>query len=101
MVLAETPIASQTALTISPATTATVGQKVSLNATVTPAKVGNLVPKGSASFYNGTVALGTAAPGATFSTSFNKAGVLSLKAKYRGNTNFAASTSAPSTLTIQ
>jgi hypothetical protein len=27
--------------------------------------------------------------------------VLSLKAKYRGNTNFAASTSAPSTLTIQ
>jgi len=45
--------------------TAKAGQAVSLTAAITPAVVGKLVPTGTVSFYNGTVLLGTAAPGGT------------------------------------
>jgi len=80
--------------------TAKVGQAVSLTAAITPAVVGKLVPTGTVSFYNGTVLLGTAAPGGTLMTSFSKA-TFTLTAKYRGDANFTGSTSAPFTLTVQ
>ena len=70
---------------------------MSLNAAITPAMVGKLVPTGAVSFYNGTVVLGTAA----LVTSFSKAGKFTLTAKYGGDANFIGSTSAPFTLIVQ
>ena len=100
VLLTGTPIATKTALTITPVT-ATVAQTVQLCATVTPASVGGLKPTGTVSYYAGTVALGSATPGAVFSTTFSTAGVRTITAKYSGDPNFVTSTSIPGTLTVK
>jgi VCBS repeat protein len=74
VLLTGTPIATKTALTITPVT-AIVGQTVQFCATVNPASVGGLKPTGTVTYYAGTVALGTVAPGAIFNTTFSTAGV--------------------------
>ena len=99
MLLTGTPIATKTALTLTPVT-ATVAQTVQLSATITPASVGGLKPTGTVTYYAGTVALGSAAPG-VFSTTFSTAGVRTITAKYSGDTNFVSSTSMRGTLTVK
>jgi hypothetical protein len=75
---------------------ATVGQAVTLTATITPPPTGN--PTGSVSFYDGATLLGTAtvksAGVATFVTSSLWPGSHTLSAAFSGNVIFAASTSS-------
>jgi Bacterial Ig-like domain (group 3) len=82
---------------------AVVGQAVTLTATTSPAPAGAQL--GTVTFRNGSTALDTAAVNssglATFTTSTLPAGSDSLTAAYSGNADFAESTSAPLTLTVQ
>jgi len=74
----------------------TVGQPVTLTATVTPAPTGT--PAGTVSFFSGSTLLGTAKVNssgvATLITSSLSPGMNSITAEYSGNTAFAASTSS-------
>lgn len=94
--------ATSTTLRASP-NPATVGQAVTLTATITPTPVGS--PTGTVSFYKGTTLLGTTAVNsagfATFVNSSLPAGSDTLSAAYSGNVIFAASTSSALAFTIQ
>jgi hypothetical protein len=95
-----TTVATTTAVTSS-ANPATVGQSVTLTATVTPASGSN--PTGTVTFLDGTTSLcaGTVSAGvATCTTSALIAGSHSITAVYPGDTNFSASTSAAITITV-
>ena len=93
--------ASATALALTPATS-TDGQSVTLSATVTG--VPGLIPTGTVSFTDGTMALGTgslmANGTATFSASMLTVGMHSLSASYGGDANYSPSTSATVTETV-
>lgn len=84
----------------------TVGQSVTLTATVAPAS-GTTAPTGTVTFFNGTTSLGTstlAANGSTatasLSTTALPAGAGSLTAQYGGDAAFGASTSSAITVTV-
>jgi sugar lactone lactonase YvrE len=81
---------------------ATVGQSVTLTATVSPAPTGSSL--GTVSFYNGETLLGSgnvnSSAAATFSTTTLPATANSLTAVYSGNASFAASTSSAFTETV-
>ena len=91
---------TSTALTLSPNTTA-FGQPVTITAGVTSSAG---VPAGTVTFYDGATALGTGSVNssgqATLSTSSLTAGSHSITASYAGNSNFASSTSAALTQTV-
>jgi hypothetical protein len=74
----------------------TVGQPVTLTATVTPAPTGT--PAGTVSFFSGSTLLGTgdvnSSGVATFTSTSLSAGELSITAVYSGNAAAAASTSS-------
>ncbi len=79
------------------------GQAVTFTATVTPGIGGTLVPTGTVTFLDGTTILGTGTLTngvATFTTSTLTIGNHSITARYQGDTNFAASTSAAITQTV-
>jgi hypothetical protein len=84
------------------AATLIVGQTVTLTATVTA--TGGGIPSGSVTFFNGAAPLGSGtlnAQGvATLQTSLLPPGVNSVTAAYPGANGFAASTSAPFTITV-
>jgi len=94
--------AATSTVVASSAATVTVGQKVAFTATVSSAA--SATPTGSVAFLDGTTQIGTGVLGtnaqATFSTSSLAVGTHSITAKYSGDTNFAASTSAALTETI-
>jgi subtilase family serine protease len=97
--LTVTPAASATTLTSS-ALTAGTGMSVTFTATVSG---DGGVPTGTVTFLNGSVSIGngTLAGGvATLTTSFATAGTVAVQARYSGDANFTASTSAPLTETI-
>ena len=79
-------------------TSASTGQSVALTATVTSGLKAN-TPTGTVTFYNGSIALGTAALGpsgtATLSITTLAAGSDSITAAYGGDDNDTASTSTP------
>jgi sugar lactone lactonase YvrE len=81
---------------------ATVGQSVTLTATVSPAPTG--IPLGTVSFYNGASLLGSgnvnASGVATFSVTALPAGANILTAVYSGNAGLAVSTSTAITETV-
>jgi streptogramin lyase len=81
---------------------ATVGQSVTLTATITPAPSGS--PLGTVSFFDGTTLLGSgnlnSAGVATLSTAGLAVGAHSLTAVYSGNTTSAGSTSSVFTETV-
>ena len=80
------------------ATPASVGQSVTLTATVTPASA-----TGTVTFLNGTTALGTGSLStgtATLTTTMLPVGVDSITAEYGGDTNDAKSTSDAQSLTV-
>ena len=97
-----TPAATSTALAAS-ATTVITGQSLTLTATVS-ASSGTGTPTGTVTFLDGTTSLGTGALNssgvATFSTTSLAAGMHSITANYGGDTNFAASTSTPVSVTV-
>jgi len=76
----------------------TVGQAVTLTATVRPVAPATGVPTGTVTFRDGAVTIGTATLGATGSASISvttlAAGTHSLTAAYGGSLDFLASTSA-------
>jgi hypothetical protein len=81
----------------------TVGQTVTLTATVRPVAPGTGVPGGTVSFKDGATTLGSATlvnGSATFNTSALVAGSHSLTAVYGGSATFAGSTSAVVTQTV-
>ena len=83
---------------VSSANPVQLGQSVTFTATVTPG-----TPTGSVTFLDGSTALSTSAlagGSATFMTSALAAGSHSLTASYGGDTNFAASTSAATTISV-
>lgn len=95
--------AAASTTTLSPSeTTAGEGYAVTLTATVMAAS-GSGAPTGTVSFYDGTTLLGTAALSsgtATYTATFNGAGAQTLTAAYGGDEDFAASTSAPVTISV-
>jgi len=80
------------------------GQSVTFTATVSGPSGNMLVPTGSVTFMDGTTTLGTgslnSSAQATYSTSSLTAGTHSITAVYAGDTNFAGSTSAALTQTV-
>jgi hypothetical protein len=79
------------------------GQTVTFTATVTPVAPATGTPTGSVTFRNGTTTIGTGTLSggvATFSTSSLAIGNRSITAVYGGDINFAGSTSAAVTQTI-
>jgi hypothetical protein len=93
---------SSTALKTS-AATVVAGQSLTLTAPVT-ATSGSTVPTGTVTFSDGSTSLGTgtlnASGVATYSTGSLAVGTHSLTAAYGGDTNFAASTSSPVSVTV-
>lgn len=83
-----------TGLTVSPASSAPLGQAVTMTATVTPAIAGL-----SVDFLNGATVLGTAPTNASgqavFATNSLATGSYSLTARFNGNTTYSASQSSP------
>jgi hypothetical protein len=81
---------------------ATIGQSVTLTATVSPAPSGS--PLGSIAFQDGATLLGTvnldSSGAASFTSSSLTLGAHSIIAVYSGNTNFLTSTSSVATETI-
>ena len=97
---------STTTLTIIP-TTQAAGSPVNLSVAVTSTQ-STATPTGTVTFTNvgaspavvlGSVTLSSAGTG-VFGSYFSQAGIYSIVATYSGDTNFAASASAPQTLTI-
>ncbi len=90
------PAATRTTVTSS-LNPALMGQTVTLTATVSGP---GGTPTGTVQFMNGTTALGSPATlsggQATYSTSWSTDGIYSIRAVYSGDSNFAASDSAPS-----
>lgn len=88
------------ALNVSPANT-TVSQAVTMTATVMPTAG---APTGTVTFMNGATALGTASVSAggiaVFSSSTLTSGAYQVSAAYSGDTNFVASTTPTSALTV-
>jgi hypothetical protein len=100
------PPASQTTLTVAPATTATQGAAVTLTATVAGTATGSNTPAGTVTFLaNGSV-IGTSPLGAggiaTFTTTDLPTGTVTLGATYNGDPNqfFTASTATTVSYTI-
>jgi hypothetical protein len=96
------PAASTTALSAS-ATSITVGQSVTLTATVTGPSGNTTVPTGTVTFKNGTTTLGTgtlSAGVASDATTTLPTGSDSITAVYAGDTNFTGSTSNAVTVTV-
>ena len=95
------PATSTTVLTTS-ASPSTFGASVTLTATITPIPTGALL--GTVNFFNGATNIGSgnvsASGVATLSTAALPVGVLSLTAVYSGNANFATSTSAAVSFTV-
>ena len=95
------PATSATVLTTS-ASPSTFGQSVTLTATITPIPAGASL--GSVNFFNGATNIGSgnvnASGVATLTTAALPVGVLSLTAVYSGNGNFATSTSAAVSFTV-
>jgi hypothetical protein len=94
---------SVTALAVSPSTS-TVGQTVTLTATVSPASPASGTPTGTVTFRDGTTVLGTATLSsgvATLAVSTLQAGVRYLTATYGGDGRFAGSASAAASVTVQ
>ena len=82
----------------------TYGQSLSFTATVANTSGTSLTPTGSVSFYNGSTKLITinlVAGSATYTTSALNAGAYSLTATYNGTTDFATSSSDPTTPILQ
>jgi len=100
VVVAASPAATSTALSVTPATP-TAGQSVLFTATVTTAGTGT--PSGPINFLIGSMTipstLGTNGQ-ATFSTSTLTAGIYTVQAVYQGNTGYFGSYSTPATLTV-
>jgi autotransporter-associated beta strand protein len=97
--------------TVTPSlSTIVFGQSISLSATVAPASSSvTLVPTGNVQFLNGSNSLGTAALNSSGTATITvpsgtvpslPVGTLSITATYQGDTNFAASTSPPVTVTV-
>ncbi len=97
------PDATTTALTLSPDPT-TSGQDVTLAAAVSVNSPGSGTPSGTVTFYDGSTALGTSglngSAQATLSDFTFSQGNHSITAVYNGSTDYAGSTSAPSTESI-
>ena len=93
---------SSVALALSVAST-TQGLPVELVATVSPVS-GNSMPTGTVAFANGTTSLGSAAVDSTgvaaFTSTLLPVGTDSITATYSGDTNYAASASAPAIAAI-
>jgi Bacterial Ig-like domain (group 3)/FG-GAP-like repeat len=96
--------ATTTALTAS-AATITAGAGVTFTATVTGASGSTGTPTGTVTFLDGAATLGTgtlnASGVATYSSNALAVGAHSITAQYGGDSNFAASTSAAVTVTVQ
>jgi len=93
---------TSTSLTSTP-NPSTVGQAVTLRATVSPVAPATGVPAGSVTFRDGATSLGVVAlvnGSATLSVTTLAAGTHSLTAVYSGSPTFAASTSAAVTQTV-
>jgi Bacterial Ig-like domain (group 3)/FG-GAP repeat len=82
------------------ATSITAGQSVTFTATVSASPT----PSGTVAFYDGTTTLGegtlNSSGVATYATTALSAGSHSITAAYRGNSTFAASASAATTVTV-
>jgi glycosyl hydrolase family 44/Big-like domain-containing protein len=80
----------------------TTGQSVTLTARVAP-KSGSGIPTGTAAFFDGAMQIGTSnlsSGSATLTTASLANGTHSLAVQYSGDANFAASTSAPLSITV-
>ncbi len=98
LVLAVSPAVTSTVLTV-PTNPSIYGQPLTLTATVTPAGVTGVV-----TFYDGVSLLGSAAViggQATLTTRPANVGLRILRARFRGNANYAGSGSAPVQETIR
>jgi polygalacturonase len=97
------PAATSTVLTASP-TALTAGASLSLAATVTGSASSAQAPTGSVTFLDGSTTLQTvnvdATGKASFATSTLAVGMHSLTAAYSGDSNFASSTSAAVSVTV-
>jgi RHS repeat-associated protein len=97
------PANSTTSLTVTP-NTAKVGQAVSLSATVNVTAPS--LPKGSVTFFENGVPLGTStipvgSITAALSYTFNTSGPRNITAVYSGDSNYLTSTSAPVSLPVK
>ena len=104
-VLTVNPAATTTAETVSP-TSIGVGSTspITISATVAPTS-GSGTPTGTVTFFNGTTQIGQPTlSGGTASIQYNASslavGTYPITATYSGDSNYAASTSAPTTLTV-
>ena len=91
-----------TVVTFSP-TSPTLGQAVTLTATVVVVGPGAGTPTGTVQFFNGATSLGSvplSAGTASLTTSSLPVGGASITATYSGDANFVTSTSTPATVTI-
>ncbi len=98
-----TPSLSTATITLAvTSNTVAAGQPITISATLLPA--GNVVPTGMVSFLNGTSSLGTAtlnnSGAATLSLSSLAAGNYTVTAVYTGDSNYAAGTSNPVSITV-
>jgi Bacterial Ig-like domain (group 3)/FG-GAP-like repeat len=100
-----TPLASTTTALTSSAATSTAGGSVTFTATIAGPSGATVVPTGTVTFLDGTTTLGTGTLNGsgvgTYSTSALATGAHSITAQYGGDSNFAASTSAAVTVTVQ
>jgi Bacterial Ig-like domain (group 3)/FG-GAP-like repeat len=100
-----TPLTSTTTALTPSAATSTAGVSVTFTATITGATGSTGVPTGTVTFLDGTTTFGTGTLNgssvATYSTSALTTGAHSITAQYGGDSNFAASTSAAVTVTVQ
>jgi hypothetical protein len=100
------PVSTTLALAVSPASTAVLGQLVTLTATLDPYTVGPPTTTTNAqtvNFYTGSTLIGTgslASGVATMTTSSLAAGTAALKAVYPGDVNYLTSTSSTVNLIV-
>jgi hypothetical protein len=89
--------AATTTAVVSTPNPSSVGESVTLSATVSVTTPGGGTPTGSVEFFNGATSLGTgmlnASGVATLGTSFANAGTFQLHAVYAGDANYTGSTS--------
>jgi subtilase family serine protease len=100
--LSETVLVPTTTTLMTSFTQLGQGIQLTLSVSVLPAS-GTTATSGTVTVYNGTTQIGTAAVSggsASFSTSTLPVGIASLSAAYSGSSTFAASTSAPVSVTI-